>query len=305
MKVLQFVGVALLGVLPQIANAWDPVGHMLVGQIAWSQLTPAVRTQVASLVEPLDAEFNAGQKYNFVTAGCWMDDMRSKRGYAWSKWHYVNIPFTPSGIEFELPAPPHVVWAIGENVKTLRNAEATPAQRTEALVMLMHFVGDVHQPMHATERGDRGGNGVLIHGVPFSDLWPGTVANLHAFWDKAFRFAPKEGKIIETMPPPALEARPTGPDEGVIAEEAAKIMTEFPPTALREVKAASDEVEWARESHKLGCLSGYPPDALVSDHQVVEIPPDFAQRAREVARRRVALAGYRLGALLNELLTPR
>lgn len=284
-------------------RAWDPAGHMLIGQIAWEHTTPTAREKAGELLSGLETTFNGERPYTFITAGCWMDDMRSKRGYAWSKWHYVTLPWTADGAAFEIPPPPHVVWAIDENVKTLRDAEATPDAHRLALAMLMHFLGDVHQPMHATDRGDRGGNGVLIRGVSFSDLWPGTVPNLHAFWDKAFRFDDGgEGKVAEMWPGLKVPDRPAAPGEGVIAAEAAKIMTQFPRASVEELIAQGSATEWARESHALGCRSGYPEGVEPSDHQVATLAPEFAHRSREIATRRIALAGYRLAALLNDLL---
>lgn len=284
------------------AHAWDAAGHMLVDQIAWTQAKPEVRARVEELAKTLERTYNDAHPYNFVTAGCWMDDMRSKKGYPWAKWHYVNIDWTADGTAFALPEPPHVVWAIGESMKILKAAETPPAKAAEALAMVMHFIGDIHQPMHATDRGDRGGNGVLIHGVPFSDLWPGTVANLHAYWDKAFRFDKADDKIAEVWQCPPVPERPRSAEEGVIAGEAAKIIAKYPASSLTAELAQMDPVGWARESHRLGCVSGYPTGFEPSDHQIVELTADFAAKSRECAERQVAVAGYRLARVLNEVL---
>ena len=295
---------ATLAAMPAIAHAWDSAGHMLVDQIAWTQLKPAARTRATDIARTLENTYNNAQPYNFVTAGAWMDDMRSKKGYAWSKWHYVNIDWTADGAAFALPEPPHVVWAIGESLKTLKAADTAPDKAAESLAMVMHFVGDVHQPMHATDRGDRGGNGVLIHGVPFSDLWPGTVANLHAFWDKAFRFDKAGEKIAEVWQCPPTLDRPKNAQDGVIAEQAAKIVAKYPAASLAAKIARMDPVEWARESHRLGCVSGYPAGFEASDHQVVELSAEFAAKSRAIVERLIALAGYRLARLLNDALAP-
>ncbi|MEO7319605.1 MAG: S1/P1 nuclease [Chthoniobacteraceae bacterium] len=284
------------------AHAWDPAGHMLVGQIAWTQTKPEVRARVEELAAKLENTYNNGQPYNFITTGTWMDDMRSKKGYAWSKWHYVNLDWTADGVAFALPEPPHVVWAIGESLKMLKAADTAPDKAAEALAMMMHFVGDLHQPMHATDRGDRGGNGILIMGVPFTDLWPGTKANLHAYWDKAFRFDNADGKIAEAWQCPPTPDRPMSAESGVIAEQAAKIIAKYPCASLTVEIAQMDPVEWARESHKLGCLSGYPADFVPSDNHVVELTGGFAARSRTIAERQVALAGYRLASVLNDAL---
>ena len=287
------------------AHAWDPAGHMLVDQIAWAETTPAVRARVQELAAKLENTYNEKQPYNFITIGCWMDDMRSKKDYAWSKWHYVNAPWTADGVTFTVPEPPHVIWAIDESLKTLKAADTAPDKVAEALAMIMHFVADIHQPMHATERGDRGGNGVFITGVPFSDLWPGTKANLHAFWDKAFRFDKEGEKIVELWKCPITRDRPVNAEDGIIAERAAKIMAAFPKAGLTSEIEKMDPVEWARESHRRGCLSGYPADFQPSDHHVVVLTSEFSAKSREIAERMIALGGYRLARLLNEALAPR
>jgi hypothetical protein len=298
----RFLFACAVALFPLAASAWDAGGHMLVGQVAWTQLTPAAREQTSALIKNLEKTYNENQEYNFVTAGCWMDDMRSKPGYAWGKWHYVTIPWTPSGTPCEIPAEgPHVVWAIDENLKTLRDPAATAEQRTLALAMLIHFVGDLHQPLHATDRGDRGGNAFSIHGVPFTDLFPGTVANLHAFWDKAYGFDRGETKIVATWQCPSVALRPKAPGEGVVAELAAKIMAAYPPESLWQLNEPASAVAWARESHTIGCLAGYPLGPQPGFHEIVELSPDFAANSAQIAQQRIALAGYRLARLLNEL----
>jgi len=82
--------------LQTAAWAWDPTGHMLVDQIAWTQTKPAARERVTALVAKIDNRFNENRPYNFTTAGCWMDDMRATPDYAYSLWHYVDMPFTPT-----------------------------------------------------------------------------------------------------------------------------------------------------------------------------------------------------------------
>jgi hypothetical protein len=275
---------------------------MLVGQIAWEQCTPIARERVGALVGTLEATYNEGQPYNFITAGCWMDDMRSKKGYAWGKWHYVNVPWSADGSAFELPPPPHIVWAIEGSLATLRTADVAPEKAAEALAMVIHFIGDIHQPMHATDRGDRGGNGVLISGVPFTDLWNGTVPNLHAYWDAAFRFDQGEDeKVLQVWLSPTIAERPKAAGEGIIAAEAAKITARFPPSHFANVSAAKTAEAWARESHTLGCKFAYPVGSEASDHSLTPITPDFAHKSRRLAQERIALAGYRLAELLNEI----
>jgi hypothetical protein len=293
----------LLALITAQARAWDPGGHMLVGQIAWELSTPETRSAVASMVATLDNRFNHGQPYNFTTVSCWMDDLRAlpRNEYPWSAWHYVDSEKTDDGADFKLPAPPHVVWAIGENLKTLRDPNAAGEERAKALGMLFHWVGDIHQPLHATTWHDRGGNAYLIVGVPFSDLMPGHVANLHTFWDKAFRFDMHDGVVKELWQCPKVGERPKAPGEGIIADEARRLMQRFPKEALTELAAPGDAEAWARESHIVGCKRAYPPGPHPENTEVRRLEPEFVHGTNDIACRRVVIAGYRLAGILGGL----
>ena len=290
---------------PIAAHAWDPAGHMLVGEIAWHHTKPEAREKVAELVQHLDNRYNEGRQYNFVTAGCWMDDMRQLgRDYQWSKLHYVTIPWTESGEPAPIPEPPHIVSGIAESIATLRDPQAAFDRRVEAVGMLIHFLGDIHQPLHTTDRNnDRGGNAVLIDGIPFSDLQTQRGHNLHTYWDKAFRFSVAAGTIVELWTAPDLPQRPNAPGEGVIALQAKKIMLTFPRESLAELATTADGAAIARESHIIGCKSAYPPGEVTLD-SVHVLTTDFVQARQPIAARRVALAGYRLAALLSEIFAP-
>ena len=292
------------------ARAWDAGGHMLVGQIAWELSSPQVRSAVGEMVATLDSRYNDGQPYNFTTVSCWMDDLRAlpKKEYPWSAWHYVDSEKTDDGKAFKLPAPPHVVWAIEENLKTLRNPQSPADERAKALGMLFHWVGDIHQPLHATTWNDRGGNGYLVSGVHFSDLLPGMVGNLHTFWDKAFRFDVREGMVVELWANPKIGERPK-PGEGIIAEEARDLLRRFPRTALTELTppgAQPGNAEaWARESHLIGCKSAYPPGPHPDNTEAPKLTPEFAHAAHEISGRRIVLAGHRLAAVLAEIFAEK
>lgn len=282
------------------ARAWDYTGHMLVDQIAYEQVSPRVREAVARLVAPLENSYNDHKPYHFVTAGAWLDDMRSQPNYPWGKLHYVDVPYTPSGSSFSEPPPPHLLSGMDEALAVLRAPDASGAKKSEALAMLMHFVGDVHQPMHCVDWEDRGGNQFFIAGVPFSDLGKKAVPNLHAFWDKAFRFDVENGSVIERYHAPWPNQRPESPESGLIHDEAAKISAQFPRAALPQL-AAKTPRDWARESHLIACLFAYPAQPHPTNAEVVTLPPEYVHRAHEIACERVALAGCRLADLLEDL----
>jgi S1/P1 Nuclease len=305
MKNLLLAATLLLAAAP--ARAWDPAGHMLIGQIAWELTDAKTRKAVDELVATLDNRFNGGRPYHFVTVSCWMDDLRSlpKNEYPWSAWHYMDSEKTDDGSGFKVPGPPHVVWAIGENLKALRDRKTPREERAKALGMLFHWIGDVHQPLHATTWNDRGGNGYLISGVHFSDLFPGQVANLHTFWDKAFRFDAREGIVAELWAGPKVSERPAAPGQGIIGEEAPLLMKRFPRESLTELAQRGGAVEWARESHILGCKRAYPPGPHPGSTGVRRLEAAFAHRTYDIACRRVVLAGYRLAETLGTIFEKR
>jgi len=287
-------------------QAWDAAGHMVLDEIAWTQMKPAARAEASKLVAALDASFNDQRPYNFITSGAWMDDMRGLgKDYHWGKLHYIDIPWTADGKEMKFPPAPHVLSGVDDNLKALRDAATPPAQRTEALGMLIHFIGDLHQPLHVTERNyDRGGNSYLIAGVPFSDLAQRQNSNLHTFWDKAFRFDGVDGRIVETWIAPTLTERPGAPGEGIIAEEAKKIMAEFPRKKLPELATPDDATAWAQQTHTVGCLHAYPAGDPPPNTEVRALEPAFVHESHAIANRQLALAGYRLADLLNSLFAP-
>lgn len=289
---------------PLQMQAWDPTGHMLVDQIAYENTKPEVRAKVAALVSKLENKYNNHIPYNFVTAGCYMDDMRAAPGYAYTKWHFVDINYTADGSGYAEPAPPNVIWAIEQAATTLvKNPDATEAQKAEAVAMLIHFVGDIHQPLHCVDWNDKGGGGYLIAGVPFTDISKKQVPNLHLFWDRAYRCDAKNGKALELYNGLFETERPAAPATGIIRNQAAKLMAEYPASALAGERKVDDPHDWAKEGYALACKSGYPQGPHPTDYEVVTLTPDFVHQAHEIACKRIVLAGYRLADLLNAIFT--
>lgn len=288
--------------------AWDDGGHLLIGEIASRRLHPEVAARVAMLVPLLDSRFNASRPYNVVTAGTWMDDMRKLPGYAWGAWHYIDVPCRGSS-DFSLPEPPppHVLWAIKQARAALRSPASDLNAQAVALGQLMHLVGDVHQPLHVSDRNDRGGNGYLIAPLGASGTGP---KNLHSFWDEAYRFDEIDGRVCKLWDVPPVGERPPGASvPGVIAEQATKLLAEYPPEQFAaSISGAAQALApraWALESHKLGSASGWPPGPRPTEYEVGRLTPQFVHAAHEIAARRIVLAGCRLAELLNVVLAPR
>ena len=309
-------GAALLAAA-SCASAWDSLGHMLVSQIAWDQLTPKAREALTGAAVRFDASKKGDwpddkASYDAVTAACWMDDIRSFREkYDFGKWHYINLPFTHDG----LPAPdgesePNVAWGIQRCTDIISGKAEDPAiDRDQALMMLAHLVGDVHQPLHTTNRNnDAGGNRVILKNVEKTQeeqlFGKGKNVNLHAFWDSAYRRTFRNGKAEVLYEAPVYDiGKPLsghGAAEAMIRREAQAIEKKYPPSIIT---AKAEPAEWAKESHGEGYDFGYGklPDQSPTG-AAARVDENYVTTARDIAQKRIAMAGYRLGALLNELL---
>ena len=167
-----------------------------------------------------------------------------------------------------------------------------------ALALIMHFVGDIHQPLHCAAHyytnkpgHDAGGNDIKI--LKFSD----TYTNLHNFWDKAYKVkrALFTGRITTE---PDLNTFATMPDDPKISAWRETVLQSAPaPT----VSLAVDFEAWARETHTLASSQAY--GKLPGDIETTPrtLSASYVKNARKVARAQLCLAGYRLAALLNEL----
>lgn len=263
------------------ALAWIDAGHMIVAAIAERDLTPMTKTKIQTLLKVGGDE----RTRTFWTSSCWADDFKTRED---GPWHYINIHFRRDGKPVDnKPLDENVVWAIGKMSATLKDGKRTERERADALRFLIHFVGDIHCPMHAVAedtadfpRGDRGGNDFKI--VP-DKSWPIQAKNLHLFWDMA-------GGLYGDVP------RPLGRDGGDLIERLSReVRDEFPRGYFKEVSEAKPET-WAAESFELAKTAAY-------DMKPNTTPSaEYVARAKRHSKQRLALAGYRLADLLNKVL---
>ena len=165
---------ALLLLLAGPAGAWGPQGHRLVAALAWAGLTPQARAEVMVLLVGAPDPTLPG-------IANWADQLRADDpdlGKRSASWHYVNIG--EEGCQYDAtrdcPGGNCVVGAIDRQLEILADHEQPLAARRQALKFVVHFVGDVHQPMHAGYGHDKGGNTVQVN-------LDGDGSNLHRLWD--------------------------------------------------------------------------------------------------------------------------
>lgn len=149
------------------ALAWGQKGHDVVAHIGERHLSEAAADSVAKILDGRSMVYWAN----------WLDNASHTPDYAYTKtWHYKNI----NADQVYDQVPPHadgdVVYAVYEQAAILEAPNSTPAQKQLALKILIHVMGDMHQPMHLGRLTDRGGN---THKLEFF----GRDNNLHSIWD--------------------------------------------------------------------------------------------------------------------------
>jgi hypothetical protein len=256
-------------------GAWGPQGHRLVALVAERHLTPAARQHVAWLLD--------GR--SLADVSIWADEYLSGN-YQTSFWHYVNIPPDAAAYDRDRDCPRQpgiaagtrndrwrdcIVDRIPYHQERLGNLTLDRADRAIALKFLVHFVGDLHQPLHAIGV-ERGGNGILVtvFGSPTCGGNPSapTPCNLHGVWDFSL-IAHRQLSDADYL---ALL------DRVIVSERLAGRPTGTPP-------------EWAMESLALAKAALLPQQGTVDEaYYRAQIP---------VIDQRLALAGLRLAGLLN------
>jgi nuclease S1 len=240
------------------ALAWGPVGHRTVGEIAEHHLTPRARAEVAKLIAP----------QTLADVSTWADEIRYLP--EWKKaepWHFISIDDGETLATTARNPQGDVLEAMERMERTLRDPTATKSQRTEALEFLVHFVGDVHQPLHVGRRGDEGGNKVAV-------VFSGRTSDLHWVWDAL---------IIN--------------DQGYSYSELARALDHPSPADVLAWQRATFS-DWIGESLALrGEVYALPADGKINYLYAFEHWPTI--------RHRLLQAGVRLAGRLNDLFDPR
>lgn len=159
--------------LPFCSLAWGVLGHRIVGEIAESYLTPKAKAEIKKIL---------GNE-SVAIASNWADFIKSDTSYRYlNSWHYINLN---SGLsEEQIHAYLHADTATDVYTKMkflvaeLKKKNLSPDKKRMYLRLLIHFVGDIHQPLHVGRREDQGGNRVKVS-------WFNTPTNLHAVWDES------------------------------------------------------------------------------------------------------------------------
>jgi nuclease S1 len=245
------------GALPGLA--WGPEGHRVVAVIAQMNLTPRARAQVNALLGP----------YNSLGAiSSWADDTRVDFPDT-APWHFIDIPLQANTIDMatECPHSECVIAQVERFDRMLKDPHSSDADRRMALKFLVHFVGDLHQPLHCEDDHDKGGNLVQV-------TFFGRPMNLHSVWDSG---------ILRQIKPYGNQ----------LAEELDQRIT---PAERKKWEQGTVE-DWALESHRLAREVAYKDLPRGPDP---ELGQAYLDAAIPVVETQLEKAGIRLANMLNQ-----
>ena len=245
---------AIAAATSQAAGAYGPQGHLIAGRVAEPMLCERAATAVAELTGAED----------LGETGLWADRIRSDPDYADSRpWHFINVADDVWIQGIAHPPEGDVLWAIGYFSARLGAEGLGRAERREALRFLVHFIVDIHQPLHVGLEEDRGGNSISL-------AFRGEETNLHRFWDTH-----------------AIEA--AGLTVGAyVSSIVAESRAHGPVVSL-------DPTVWAEESRRLR------PQVYDFGQSAREPSPAYVEFAVRTTRDRLAMAALRLAGTLNTI----
>ncbi len=253
------------------AWGWGSEGHQVVAQIAYNHLSSAAQTKCDALLTVTVACGGSGD--TFVTASTWADTYKSCLGTG--SEHYIDLAFVADSNYsltngYTVPAP-NVVTALNWCITTLTNSSSTQSNQAAALRYLIHFTGDITQPLHASDgfyaaqpTGDAGGNGFKI---------TGTWNNLHSLWDAG------GGYLTDGL---------------TVAQKVAAIETDYPYTP--NPGTIPNPMDWANECYPIAVTNAY-----VGITYNTSPSSDYLNRAKATTEQRMAIGGHRLADLLNTI----
>lgn len=237
---------------------WGQIGHYVTGEIAEQHLTEIAKSRVYELL---------GNR-SMALATVWMDDIRSDSSYDYtSTWHWVTIPDNSTYAEAEKNQDGDVIWALETLISELKEGNLGEREEAEKLMMVMHMIGDIHQPMHVGDGTDQGGNQVRLQ-------WMGENSNLHRVWDS---------DIINSLQ--------------FSFTELARELNKATPGQVEEWQNSSVR-DWAYESVTYR-------DQMYDLPDNMRIGYEYRYKNKKIVFHRLLQAGIRMAGVLNEIYGER
>ncbi|MFK5959161.1 MAG: S1/P1 nuclease [Lutibacter sp.] len=255
---LIFIGIAFLITFSTINASspdWGATGHRTIGKIAEDYLKNKTKRKIAALLD--------GQSLALVST--FGDDIKSDKRYnKFYTWHYVNMPFGVNYNDSEKNPNGDLVTGIEKCKSVIKDENATKEDKAFYLKLLVHLIGDLHQPMHIGRKEDKGGNTIQVQ-------WFNKGTNLHRVWDS---------DMINHFNMTYTE----------LAENADKISKE----QIKFIQKGTT-VDWANETHKLA-IKTYATVEIGDKLGYKYVYENFG-----LVRSQLQVAGIRLAKVLNDL----
>lgn len=236
-------------------DIWGPTGHRVTGKIAEKHLTKKAKRQIDKLL--------MGESLAFVST--YGDQIKSDKKYnKFYSWHYVNMHMDESYAESKKNPKGDLVTGINECIATLKNKNSSKEDKVFSLKMLVHLIGDLHQPMHIGRKEDKGGNSIQVR-------WFYKGTNLHRVWDT---------NMIEGW--------------GMSYVELAKNAQDLSKSRVKAIKKGT-VLDWVQETHKITKVvyaSVKPGDKLSYRYSYDHFG---------TVRKQLQKGGIRLAKVLNEI----
>lgn len=236
-------------------SIWGPTGHRTTGKIAENHLTKRAKKKIDELLK--------GESLAFVST--YGDEIKSDRKYdKFYTWHYVNMPLGSQYKDTEKNPKGDLVTGINTCVSILKDKNSSNKDKAFYLRMLVHLIGDLHQPMHIGQKEDKGGNTIQVQ-------WFGKGTNLHRVWDQ---------NMIEEWNMSYLE----------LANNAEYL-------SKAQVKAIQNGtvIDWVHDTHKLSKI------AYESVETGENLKYHYSYNHFGTVRKQLQKGGIRLAKLLNDI----
>ena len=282
-----FISLCVFLCLRVSVQAWNAEGHMVVAQIAYNHLNPVAKAKCDALIAVSLGSFNSVGTSSFVTAATWADNFKNPLGTG--GWHYIDLPInanmdgtsTNIGVDSS-----NVVFAINLCITNLQNPSLSQSNQAISLRYLIHFVGDIQQPLHcstdvsaAHPAGDAGGN--------FFSITGGNWSNLHSLWDSGGSF------LFDSLSAPLTTANQNTLNAKIALIEAAY------PYNYDTNRTIPNPMTWAQEGMALAKTNCY-----VGITNGTTPTTSYTNSAVATTAQRMAQGGHRLADLLNTLFPP-
>ena len=251
------------------ALAWGPEGHSIVAEIAQRHLTPAAAQKVRDIL---------GDNASLASISSWVDDHRALHPDT-SRWHFVDIPLDAQDYDEARDCAPSsegdcVLHALDRNLEALTSAASTPRQRSQALKFVVHFAGDLNQPLH-TVKELQGYNQMEVCYFSSPAKNDCVATNLHTVWDVGLirSIFYGWGAYVDYLE-----------NDWIPGQDSAALVAGAP-------------VDWALEAHKAAREI-----AVAGVNMNDRLGADYLATVRPALDRQLAVGGLRLAAILNQAL---